>query len=276
MDVTPSCQCFSLPVSNITAAFEAGRQVNRRFSRWLFYREEKPSTTLTKMPSFQPFSIGFPKQIKIYSFETEWTGSQPKKPPNGLANPTYKPHLDKLDPGFNHLIGEVAPPYKLKTAHDDLGDSIFASITSDEDPLTNPDHAFGLDVGPVNQGADVWTNGSATSVKNALHSDHNHGKRLNWDVICDVGTAIKQDETDLQSDALVQQVNDFSGLINPDSMRPAEYFSHNPEWFAPGSAVESLVPNSDQMFSPISGEGVFTQRDGLGATASVIVGDNHF
>merc|ERR1711939_1049716 len=33
------------------------------------------------------------------------------------------------------------------------------------DALTNPDHAFGLDVGPVNQGADVWTNGSATSVK---------------------------------------------------------------------------------------------------------------
>jgi len=82
------------------------------------------------------------------------------------------------------------------------------------DALTNPDHAFGLDVGPVNQGADVWTNGSATSIKNT-------------------------GPMDLQSDALVQQGNDFAGLINPGSMRPAEFFSHNPEWFAPGSAVDS-------------------------------------
>merc|ERR1711939_1080372 len=118
-------------------------------------------------------------------------------------------------------------------------------------------------VGPVNQTADVWTTGPVTSIKNTAPSDYNHGKRSNWDVICDIGTSIKQDGIDLQSDALVQQVNDFAGLINPDSMRPAEHFSHNPEWFAPGSAVESLVSNSNQMFSPISGEGVFAQRDGL-------------
>ena len=74
--------------------------------------------------------------------------------------------------------------------------------------------------------ADVWTNGSATSVKNALHSDykpqeavndvgwwtvdgadfrdHNHGKRSNWDVICDVGTAIKQ-PADLRAHGAVHQ-----------------------------------------------------------------------
>ena len=94
------------------------------------------------------------------------------------------------------------------------------------DALANPDHALGLDVGPVNQGADVWTNGSATSVKNALHSDykpqeavndvgwwtvdgadfrdHNHGKRSNWDVICDIGTSIKQ-PTDLRANGAVHQ-----------------------------------------------------------------------
>ena len=128
-------------------------------------------------------------------------------------------------------------------------------------------------VGPVNQTADVRTTGPVTSINDAPPV---FKTRANWYVICDLGTAIKQDEIDLQSDAFVQQGNDFAGLINPDSMRPAEFFSHNPEWFAPGSAVESLVSNSNQMFSPISGEGVFAQRDGLGATASVIVGDNHF
>ncbi len=43
-----------------------------------------------------------------------------------------------------------------------------------------------------------------------------------------------------------------------------------------GSAVESLFSNSNLMIGPISGEGVFAQPDGLSATASVIVGDNHF
>ena len=111
--------------------------------------------------------------------------------------------------------------------------------------LTNPDHAFGLDVGPVNQTADIWTNGGAST---------------------------------FTVDALLQQASDVAGvagLISPDQMRPVD-FTHAMEWFAPGSAVKSLVPNSDRMFSPISGEGVFAQRDGLGTTASVIVGDNHF
>ena len=57
---------------------------------------------------------------------------------------------------------------------------------------------------------------------------------------CDIGeTCTPTCAAGFAADALVQQVNDFAGLINPDSMRPAEYFSHNPEWFAPGSAVDS-------------------------------------
>ena len=94
----------------------------------------------------------------------------------------------------------------------------------------------GLGTNSFHQGADVWTNGSATSINDAPPV---FKTRSNWDVICDVGTSINQDGIDLQSDALVQQVNDFAGLISPDQMRPAEYFSHNPEWFAPGSAVDS-------------------------------------
>ena len=129
----------------------------------------------------------------------------------------------------------------------DIGTSIKQAtgpVTGIAEALTNPDHAFGLDVGPVNQTADIWTNGGAST---------------------------------FTVDALLQQPSDVAGLTSPEQMQPAEFFSHNPEWFAPGSAVKSLVPNvDDQTFSPISGEGVFAQRDGLGATASVIVGDNHF
>ena len=193
------------------------------------------------MPSFQPFLIGFPKQIKIYSFETEWTGSQPKKPPNGLANPTYKPHLDKLDPGFKHIIGEVAPPSKLKTAHDDLGDSIFASITSDEDPLTNPDHVFGLDVGPVNQTADIWTNGGASTVK---------------------------------PDALVQQVNGTIGYAMQAGIGSEHWQGPAAEMFATGSAVDSWIEktfgNGDgEMLGGISQGNVF-------APVNVLRSDNRF
>ena len=56
------------------------------------------------------------------------------------------------------------------------------------------------------------------------------------------------------ADALVQQVNDSAGLINPDSMRPAEYFSHNPEWFAPGSSVDSWI---EKTFGTGDGEHTF-------------------
>ena len=39
------------------------------------------------------------------------------------------------------------------------------------------------------------------------------------------------------ADALVKQVNGTIGY----EMQPDEYFSHNPEWFAPGSTVDSLT-----------------------------------
>jgi len=136
----------------------------------------------------------------------------------------------------------------------------------------------GLGNNSFHQGADVWTNGSATSFQNAFHSDHNHGKRSNWDVICDVGTFIKQDRIDLQSDALMQQVNDFAGLINPDSMRPAEYFSHNPEWFAPGSAVDVLGASNPMGIEPNQMMGSISpiSRGDMFAAANELRSDNRF
>ena len=135
--------------------------------------------------------------------------------------------------------------------------------------LTNSDHAFGLDVGPVNQGADVWTNDSATSFQNALHSDHNDSKRSNWDVICDIGTSIKQDGIDLQSDALVQQVN---GTIGHE-MQPDKFFSHNPEWFAPGSAVDAVGASNPMGIEPNQMMGSISRGD-MFAPTSIVIREN--
>ena len=135
--------------------------------------------------------------------------------------------------------------------------------------------ALGGTAGPGGTTFSTGEGGDSLTDAGLGNNSFNQGAGLHDSVHCIVGgtmcSAVSKD-----ADALVQQGHDFAGLINPDSMRPAEFFSHNPEWFAPGSAVESLVSNSNQMFSPISGEGVFAQRDGLGATASLIVGDNHF
>ena len=208
----------------------------------------------------------------------------------------------------------------------DVGTAIKQESVADS--LTNPEHELGLDVGPVNQGADVWTNGSATSIKNTGPSDYNHGKRSNWDVICDVGTFIKQ-SVDLRAhgavhqdtpmdthpndyittigqqgytevewtylkdgvgkndipqdvhpnqlaDGLLQQPSDIAGLINPDSMRPAEYFSHNLEWFAPGSAVDAVGASnpmglqSNQMMGSISP----ISRGDMFAPTNIVIREN--
>jgi hypothetical protein len=157
------------------------------------------------------------------------------------------------------------------------------------DALTKGGQEVGLDVGPVNQTANVWTTGPVTSVADALKNAGQEG--FTWAAAADIRTtggtstftpvANRNGTATLVAEAdslLLPQTNDNAAgwQLNPNQMQPAEFFSHAMEWFAPGSAVESLVSNSDQMFSPISGEGVFAQRDGLGATASVIVGDNHF
>ena len=140
-------------------------------------------------------------------------------------------------------------------------------------------------VGPVNQGADVWTNGSAISLKNTGPmdawtvrntgpSDYNHGKRSNWDAICDLGTAIKQDEIDLQSDALVQQVNDFAGLINPDSMRPVD-FANNQVMFETGRPVEGIGASNPMGIEPNQMMGSISRGD-MFAAANELRSDNRF
>ena len=162
-----------------------------------------------KMQSGQPSWTG----ATGTGFSTDWTGTEPNKPPKGIINPTYKPRLDRLNPGFNHINGEVAPPYKLQTAHDDLRDSIFASSTRNEGPLAHSSQRVGLDVGPVNQTANVWTTGPVTGFADALTKGGQEGEELVSDYwsptpACSIGeTCTPTCATGFVDDALVQQLN---------------------------------------------------------------------
>ena len=200
-----------------------------------------------KMQSGQPSWTG----ATGTGFSTDWTGAEPNKPPKGIINPTYKPRLDRLNPGFNHINGEVAPPYKLQTTHDDLRDSIFASSTRNEGPLAHSSQRVGLDVGPVNQTANVLTTGPVTGFADALTKGGQEGEELVSDYwsptpACSIGeTCTPTCATGFAADALVQQVNDFAGLINPDSMRPVDFIAQansgmsgmSQDLFSLGSAV---------------------------------------
>ena len=99
-----------------------------------------------------------------------------------------------------------------------------------------------LDVGPVNQTANIWTNGGAST---------------------------------FNADALLQQSSEVAGLISPDQMQPAEFFSHNPEWFAPGSSVDSWI---EKTFGTGDGEHTFAGISQGNAFAPVneLRSDNRF
>ena len=192
------------------------------------------------------------------------------------------------------------------------------------DALTNGGQKVGLDVGPVNQGANVWTTGPVTGFKadgmvsetwltdgplegsrsgsvtqevgwwtvdgadfrngskthegvviptdgddivrgefaskanayvdgaiggfqsDALTSGGQEG--FTWEAASDIWT--NGGASTFNADALVQQVNGTIGY----EMQPDEYFSHNPEWFAPGSAVDSWI---EKTFGTGDGEHTF-------------------
>ena len=194
--------------------------------------------------------------------DTGATGEIAQQNSKAIVWPSYQPEAD----GFMRLgdvRGEFSPSQEVdgisnQTAqlrdgavHRDMptdthpNDNLLGYPGAGSEDLTNAGQKVGLDVGPVNQSADIWTNGGAST---------------------------------FNADALLQQPNDVAGLISPDQMRPAAIASPtwqiNPNQMLGCSVVST--ESSDLEFSPISGEGVFGQRDGLGATASMIVGDNHF
>ena len=138
----------------------------------------------------------------------------------------------------------------------------------------------GLGNNSFHQGADVWTNGSATSIlQDVLTKGGQEREELaskKWDPAptCDIGaTCMPTCATGFADDALVQQANDFAGLINPDSMRPVEYFSHNPEWFAPGSAVDALGASNPMGIEPNQMMGSISRGD-MFAPTSIVIREN--
>ena len=181
-----------------------------------------------------------------------------------------------------------------------------ADQLSSHAPASKTDE-IGFDPGPIGAAAGRFTTGGGGDSFNAWRDvrDHNHGKltdalsnaRLSQDIqegywdwsseptphdltssgrALDIWTA--GGASTFETDCLLQQPNDVAGLISPDQMRPAVITS--PTWqINPNQLLGCSVVSAESFdleFSPISGEGVFAQRDGLGATASVIVGDNHF
>ena len=155
---------------------------------------------------------------------------------------------------FGDIKGEFSP------SRESLGGSSYSPW--DHDVINASDFA------PATKDIGWWT------VDGADFRDHNHGKRSNWDVICDIGTSIKQDGIELQSDALVQQVNDFAGLISPDQMRPVD-FANNQLTFETGLPVEGIGASnpmgieSNQMMGSIS-------RGDMFAAANELRSDNRF
>ena len=146
-----------------------------------------------------------------------------------IVHPQFQPEADgfmKLDDIKGEFASNVSVTYREDGANR-------FTTGGGGDSLTDA----GLGNNLFHQGADVLTNVSYTSDRNGVWDDPATWSGASASVISEACTPTCP--TGFAEDALVQQVNDFAGLISPDQMRPAEYFSHNPEWFAPGSAVDS-------------------------------------
>ena len=100
-----------------------------------------------------------------------------------IVHPQFQPEADgymKLD----DIKGEFSP------SRESLGGSSYSPW--DHEVINASDFA------PATKDVGWWT------VDGADFRDHNHGKRSNWDVICDVGTSIKQ-PADLRTNGAVHQ-----------------------------------------------------------------------
>ena len=106
--------------------------------------------------------------------------------------------------------------------------------------------------------------------ENKLTGIDNNAKRSNWDVICDVGTTIKQDGIDLQSDALAQQVNGTIGY----EMLPVD-FANNQVSFETGLPVEGIGSSNPMGIEPDQMVGVISRGD-MFAAANELRSDNRF
>ncbi len=218
-----------------------------------------------------------------------------------IVHPQYEPEVDDYLK-LGDIKGEVSSSRESVGGsshyspwdHDTLNDSHFAPAKREvgwwtvdgadfrgiqQDVRTNSnDNRLGysgsgseqvsLDVGPVNQTADIWANGGDSAHKaEALTNGGPEGyTEVEWTYLANGGS---------NADALLQQPRDVAGLISPDQMQPAEFFSHNPEWFAPGSAVNALGASNPMGIEPDQMVGVISRGD-MFAAANELRSDNRF
>ena len=140
----------------------------------------------------------------------------------------------------------------------------------------------GLGTHSFYQGADVWTNGSATSIQQeALSKGGQEGEELaptKWDPAptCDIGGACMPIcATGYADDALVQQGNDFAGLINPASMRPVDFANYQ-VGFETGLPVEGIGASNPMGIEPNQMMGSIRpiSRGDMFALANIVIREN--
>ena len=141
-------------------------------------------------------------------------------------------------------------------------------------------------LGEFGEEADVLTNVSYTTVRNGVWDDPTTWSGASASVISEACTPTCA--TGFAADALVQQGNDFAGLINPDSMRPVDFIAQAnsgmsgmaQEWFSLGSAVDSLASESVLVKTYCTGycvDGGSSEQENVFAPANMqLRSDNRF
>ena len=138
------------------------------------------------------------------------------------------------------IKGEFAPSRKA----DGVSDQV-AQFTNGGggDSLTDA----GLGNNSLHEGADVWTNGSATSINDAPPV---FKKGSNWDVICDIGTSIKQTSvadalTNYRPEGFAEVEIHFVQSVDNDHDPAAQLRSDNRFVFEPLNAMSSFGDSFD-------------------------------
>ena len=140
----------------------------------------------------------------------------------------------------------------------------------------------GLGTHSFYQGADVWINGSATSIQQeALSKGGQEGEELastKWDPApsCDIfGTCMPTYATGFADDASVQQGTDFAGFINPESMRPVDFANYQ-VGFETGLPVEGIGASNPMGIEPNQMMGSIRpiSRGDMFAPAKIVIREN--
>ena len=130
----------------------------------------------------------------------------------------------------------------------------------------------GLGNNSFHQGADVLTNVSYTTDQNGVWDDPTTWSGASASVISEACTPTCA--TGFAADTLVQQGNDFAGLINPDSMRPAD-FANNQVMFETGLPVEGIGASNPMGIEPNQMMGSISRGD-MFAAVNELRSDNRF